>query len=156
MCVCCPLNEPSKGSPCLFCQGANSGALCQSALPRASPPCGFLPTSRKTHSFFKESCWRCALKETFPPQDHRLPCHPGTAGGSLPGGQDFLYPGRSGGLSQVLLRPREQQPWQMTTCSHLDHVRIKESLGPIGGCFYLHSGNSQCKQRPCPSSVSLG
>lgn len=66
-CVCCPINEPSKGNPCLFCHGANSGALCQNLL---SPLCGFLPAERKRHSFCKESFWRCPLREKVLPQGH--------------------------------------------------------------------------------------
>lgn len=137
MCVCCPIYEPSKGNPCLFCHGAKSGALCQSALPTVRPLCGLLPAGRKRRCFFKESFWRCLSKEfasprpplTWPPLgsvsceqqvEERVPAEHGFSSA------------RRGwmGFPRGCPGPERKYLQKLFVCCHVAEICLKESLGP--------------------------
>lgn len=113
--MCVPIHEPSKGRPCLFCRGANSRTLGQSALPLVSPPCGLLPAKRERHSFLRvipEMPVEGDFASPRPSLASLVPAFlviPGMTGGGVIGEHGFLSPGKSDGVFQVLPQTREKQ-----------------------------------------------
>lgn len=156
------IHEPSKGRPCLFCRGANSRTLGQSALLLVSPPCGLLPAKRKRHSFLRvisEMPVEGDFASLRPSLASPVPAFlvvPGMTGGGVIGEHGFPSLGKSDGVFQVLHRPEKSSYAMVLICSHVDQICVKGDSRPGAASTCIPLGNSKCNSESAQVWVLSG